>query len=253
MSLETKDLTVGYLSKPILSGINERLKPSELTVLIGSNGSGKSTLLRTLAGAQKPLSGEVVIDSEPISAMSNGRLAKKLAVVLTDRTGGGGLKVNELVAIGRHPYSGFLGRLSAHDREVIEEALKKVGLAHKSQSYVSELSDGERQKAMIARAIAQETPIVILDEPTSFLDVSSRFEIMELLSDIALRGEKSILLSTHDTSAALSVAGKVWAVADGTIQSGTIEDMAENGVLSRVFQGVDFDRASLDFRRRPTP
>lgn len=249
MSLQAKDLYVGYSGHAVLGNINASLEQGEMTVLIGANGSGKSTLLRTLAGAQSPLSGEVLIDNTPVKNLSASKLARKLAIVLTDRTGGGGLRVNELVAIGRHPFTGFFGKIGNSDREAIREALNDVGLSAKSRCFVTELSDGERQKAMIARAIAQSTPIILLDEPTSFLDVSSRFEIMELLSNLAHNYNKAILLSTHDTAAALTVADRVWAVAGNTLHIGGIDDFAGNGILDNVFEGIKFDFKLRDFKR----
>ena len=206
MSLKTVNLTVGYSGREVVSDISGTLPQGEVTVLIGANGSGKSTLLRTLTGAQPALSGRVELDGTDIKDYKPSTLARKLSLVLTDRTGGGGLTVEELVSIGRHPYSGFLGRLSAADREVVGNAIALVGLAHKIGMFVASLSDGERQKAMIARAIAQDTNLIVLDEPTSFLDVSSRFEIMDLLGRLANKEGKTVLLSTHDIAPAMSVA-----------------------------------------------
>lgn len=250
MALETNNLAIGYPSRTILKGINASLEPGEFTVLIGSNGCGKSTLLRTLAGAQQPIEGDVVILGDSIRRLSSAKLSHKLAIVLTDRTGAGGLTLEELVSIGRHPYSGFLGRLSHKDKEIVKNAIESVGLLHKINSFISELSDGERQKAMIARALAQETPVIILDEPTSFLDVASRYDIMNLLANAAHQEGKSILLSTHDTSAAVPLADRLWVVANGTLYTGKTEELSANGTLNRVFSGIEFDTTRLDFRER---
>lgn len=249
MALEAKNLTVGYSGRKVVSDINEKLPESELTVLIGANGSGKSTLLRTLTGAQPALSGSVELDGLDIASYKPSRLAKHLSLVLTDRIGGGGLSVEEIVSIGRHPYSGFLGRLSPHDKEVVNDAIKLVGLKDKAKSFVASLSDGERQKAMIARAIAQDTELIVLDEPTSFLDVSSRFEIMDLLSRLTREEHKTVLLSTHDIAPALSVAGNIWAIANGHLMAGTAEQLKASGVLDSVYRGVEFDATANDFRR----
>ena len=249
MSLKTVNLTVGYSGREVVSDISGTLPQGEVTVLIGANGSGKSTLLRTLTGAQPALSGRVELDGTDIKDYKPATLARKLSLVLTDRTGGGGLTVEELVSIGRHPYSGFLGRLSAADREVVGDAIALVGLTHKTKMFVSSLSDGERQKAMIARAIAQDTNLIVLDEPTSFLDVSSRFEIMDLLGRLAGNEGKTVLLSTHDIAPAMSVATNVWAIAQGRLEAGSIEELTASGTLNRVYRGVEFDVAAKDFRK----
>lgn len=250
MALEAKNLTVGYSGRKVVRDINETLPESELTVLIGANGSGKSTLLRTLTGAQVALVGSVELDGRDIRSYKPVQLAKHLSLVLTDRIGGGGLSVEEIVSIGRHPYSGFWGRLSPHDREIVKAAIELVGLQHKAKSFVASLSDGERQKAMIARAIAQDTELIVLDEPTSFLDVSSRFEIMDLLSRLTREEHKTVLLSTHDIAPALSVAGNIWAIANGHLNAGTAEQLKDSGVLDSVYRGVEFDAAANDFRRK---
>lgn len=249
MALRTTDLTIGYGEREVVKEINLQLPPATLTVLIGANGSGKSTLLRTLTGAQMPLRGTVMLGDRNIRSYKAADLARHLSLVLTDRTGGGGLTVEEIVAIGRHPYSGFLGRLSPYDREMVKNAIGLVGLGHKAKSFVASLSDGERQKAMIARAIAQDTDLIVLDEPTSFLDVSSRFEIMGLLGQLTAEKHKTVLLSTHDIAPALSVAGNIWAITGEQISAGSTEKLASDGILDHVYQGVKFDPQANDFRR----
>lgn len=244
--LQTKNLTVGYAGHKVLLNLNLRLGAGELAVLIGANGSGKSTLLRSLCGAQPALGGEVTIAGEPLSSMSASRLARRLALVLTERRGGGGLTLEELVAIGRNPYSGFFGRLSADDRRAVACAIEAVGLGHKRRSFVAALSDGERQKAMLARAIAQDTPLIVLDEPTSFLDVSSRFEVMELLRG-QCRAGKAILLSSHDIAPSLVVADSVWAVTGKTVVRGTSAELMADGTLDRIYRGVRFSPVRGDY------
>lgn len=257
MGLSAHNLSTGYGDRVIASGIDVDLLPGQLTVLIGANGSGKSTLLRTLTGSQPPIAGSVTLDGAPVGSYRPALLARKLSLVLTDRTGGGGLTVEEVVGIGRHPYSGFLGRLGADDRRIVADAIRAVGLEHKSRSFLASLSDGERQKAMIARAIAQHTDIIVLDEPTSFLDVSSRFEIMTLLSRMAADHGKTILLSTHDIAPALAVATRLWAItppaapsASATLHSGTLDTLAASGILDTIYPGVAFDSAIRDFRQK---
>ncbi len=248
MSLIAEKLSTGYGDKVIASDISVSLQSGQLTVLIGANGSGKSTLLRTLTGSQPAIAGSVKLDGKNISDYRPPELARKLSLVLTDRTGGGGLTVTELVGIGRHPYSGFLGRMSRDDRRIVAEAIEAVGLAHKADSFMASLSDGERQKAMIARAMAQTTDIVVLDEPTSFLDVSSRFEIMDLLGRMSREGGKTVLLSTHDIAPALAVANRVWALAKGQFHDGTLAELTAAGAMNGIYPGVTFDPARGDYR-----
>jgi len=252
--LTTSNLSVGYASAPnapLLSGLSLSLPKGSVTALIGANGIGKSTLLRTIAGTQTALAGKVELSGRDISTISIKERAKQLSLVYTDRTGGGGLTVKELVGLGRQPYTGFLGRLSGEDRTAVEAAMDAVGISHKSNSYTGELSDGERQKAMIARALAQQTPIIILDEPTSFLDVASRLEIMQLLSSLSMKENKTILLSTHDISSAMAVANRLW-IADAcrrTIIEGDRDELVSDGSMERVFpnRGIAYDQASNDF------
>lgn len=247
MALTTENLTVGYGRKAVLAGINVEARPGTFTVLIGANGSGKSTLLRTLTGSQAPLAGTVALDGVDLHRLSAAERARRLAIVLTERTGGGGLCVDELVAIGRHPYSGAFGRLSAADRAAVNDAIEAVGLTHKRSAFVATLSDGERQKAMIARAVAQQTGLIVLDEPTSFLDVAARYEIMHLLAEVARSGV-AVVLSTHDIAPALAVADRLWVIADGTLHAGTIAEVAASGILDRVYRGVAFNTDYNDFR-----
>lgn len=205
--LTTDKLTIGYRDGrkvvEVASNISIGLRRGEVTCLLGSNGRGKSTLLRTLAGSQPALRGRVLIDGDDLAAMPKRRLARLLSIVSTDPTLAGALTVEELVALGRQPHTGFLGRLQQSDRDVVTKAMQLAGVAAKRDSYVANLSDGERQKTMIARAIAQDTPVILLDEPTAFLDVASKLETMRLLGDIARREDKAVLLSSHDVSLAL--------------------------------------------------
>ena len=179
--LETHNLNVGYGRRTVLSDVNVRVPEGSFTALIGANGSGKSTLLRTLSGTQAALGGSIWLNGNELSHMRRSNLAKSLAMVLTDRSGGGGLSVGETVEIGRHPYTGLLGRLTEEDRRIVDRSLEAVGMYGMKKRLLGTLSDGERQKVMIARALAQNTPLIILDEPTAFLDVAGRIEITALL------------------------------------------------------------------------
>lgn len=247
MSLQAINLTAGYRAKPIVADVTLTARPGAVTTLVGANGSGKSTLLRTLTGAQQPLAGKALINGCPIADLSAAARARLISVVFTDRSGGGGLTVYQLVAIGRHPFSGFLGHLNHNDRNAVAAALDAVGLTHKCNDFVASLSDGERQKAMIARAIAQQAPVMVLDEPTSFLDVSARFEIMALLRAIADSGT-TVILSTHDIAPALAVSDDIWAIVNRHLIAGTRDNIIADGTLNSVYHGATFDPTTLDFK-----
>lgn len=255
--IEARELTKHFGDFAALDKLSIQIPEGSVYGLVGPNGSGKSTLLRTLTGAQPPVAGRVLLDGRDIASYRPSGLARRLSLVLTDRTGGGGLSVRELAGIGRHPYSGFTGRLSAADRRAVDDAVEMVGLTHKRDAFIASLSDGERQKAMIARALAQDTPLIVLDEPTSFLDVSSRFDIMALLSRLSRECGKTILLSTHDIAPALAVADSLWALAPDAdaptagptvLHAGTTASLAASGILDTIYKGMVFDPAVRDFR-----
>lgn len=237
--IEGKNLSIGYchnhIERIVHTGMNFQLFQGELTCLLGANGAGKSTLLRTLSAAQPALDGELYLQDRPLSNYSERERSQKIGVVLTDKTQAGGLNVYELVALGRQPHTGFFGRLHPNDKEKIEQALEAVGIAHKAQSYMAELSDGERQKAMIAKALVQECPLILLDEPTAFLDVVSRIEIMHLLHRLAMEEQKAILLSTHDIEQALVLSDRLWLLKNGGLQCGVTEDLILCGAMDTLF------------------
>lgn len=230
--ISAQNLSIGYPksrsrnTSVLYKDMSFNLYAGELTCLLGSNGAGKSTLLRTLTGLQLPLGGDVLLKAKNILRYSEQELSTLLGLVLTDKTVVGGLTVSELVGLGRYPYTGFFGRLTKEDHHIIEKAMHDVCILHKKDSYVAELSDGERQKVMIAKALAQECPIIILDEPTAFLDIVNRIEIMNLLHLIASQHNKTILLSTHDIELALTLADRLWLLArDKGLKCGVTEDI----------------------------
>lgn len=252
--LSTHNLCIGYKTKtdttPILSGLNLTLEQGSLVALLGANGAGKSTLLRTITAIQPPLSGEIDICGRDISSLSQKDRSKIISIVTTDRIMAGALTVFELVALGRHPHTGFLGRLSEKDKQIVDQSLKDAGIYHKSACYVSQLSDGERQKAMIAKSLAQDTPIIILDEPTAFLDVASRFEAMKLLHDLAHKHKKAVLLSSHDIAQSLLLADKVWMITEKReMITGNTEDLILDAKLNDMFNSsaLRFNPEITDF------
>lgn len=249
--LTTSSLTIGYPHQPLASALTLELRPGEMVCLIGPNGVGKSTLLRTLAGMQPPLVGEVLLDGQNLHRLPPLELAKRLAIVLTTRVEAGNLSAWTLVSLGRHPYTDWLGRLAARDEAVIRHAMELTGCLSLAARPIHELSDGERQKVMIARALAQGPRVLLLDEPTAFLDLPRRVEMFQLLRRLSRETGVAILLSTHDLDLALRLADRMWLFAmNGDLLTGLPEELALDGALERVFatEGVYFDHAIGAFR-----
>lgn len=253
--IRTEKLTTGYTAgkevKAITSGLTASLPPASMTCLLGPNGAGKSTLMRTLAGFQKPLAGSVYAGEREISRMSGKERAEMIGVVLTDKPMLENMDVASLVALGRTPYTGFWGRLSKEDNAAIEEAMEMVGIAALRNRDVRSLSDGERQKAMIAKALAQQTPVIFLDEPTAFLDFPSKVDIMRLLSRLAATAGKTVFVSTHDLDIAFQTADFLWLIDRRLgVTTGNVAQLAERGSIEEYFSrsGISFDRENLSFR-----
>ena len=248
-TLTTEDLSIGYHlpHQPDLilaRGLDLSLQAGELVCLIGPNGAGKSTLMRTLAGLEAPLAGRICLLGDDIERLDARERARRLSMVLTERVDGGLLSAYALVALGRHPYTDWTGQLSAHDEAVIRWALDAVSAVPLAERKVYTLSDGERQKVLIARALAQEPDLMLLDEPTAFLDLPRRVEIMSLLRAVAHNSGRAVLLSSHDLDLALRSADRLWLLAaGGTLHSGAPEDLVLSGTLGAAFQteGVRFD------------
>lgn len=252
--LETDDLTIGYLRAAqaklvIAANLNLTLRGGELVCLLGPNGAGKSTLMRTIAGMQKALAGTVSLLGRNLARLSPRQQARLLSVVLTERPNVGLLNGYALVALGRHPYTDWTGRLSRYDKAIIHWAIDAVDARELADYPVMELSDGQRQKFMIARALAQESQLIVLDEPTAFLDLPRRAEMMRLLRHIAADTGRAILLSTHDLDLALRSADKLWLMSGGEVRVGTPEDLVISGAFEAAFQGegVVFDRETGAF------
>ena len=231
-----RDLSIGYRSRQSVStvaeGINATVRQGELTCLLGENGAGKSTLLRTLAGFQPRLGGSMMLCGREFDSYSDLELARQVGVVLTERIDVQQMRTSELVALGRSPYTGYWGRLSADDRRIVAEAIRMVGIEALTDRLVTTLSDGERQKVMIAKALAQQTPVIFLDEPTAFLDYPSKVEMLLLLRRISHEAGKTVFLSTHDLELALQVADRVWLMhRGGVISIGTPRELADDGSL----------------------
>ncbi|RME55087.1 MAG: ABC transporter ATP-binding protein, partial [Caldilineae bacterium] len=254
--LSTERLTIGYRRsrRPdvvVAKGLNLALHPGELVCLLGPNGAGKTTLMRTLAGLQPALAGAVTLDGASLPALRPRQVARRLSVVLTEPVDVGNLTGRGLTALGRHPYTDWTGGLSPEDWQIVDQALRAVGAEALAERPVLELSDGERQKILIARALAQEPLVMLLDEPTAFLDLPRRVEIMAVLHRLAQEEGRAVLLSTHDLDLALRTADRLWLLgADGTFHTGGPEELVLNGVFERVFasEGVAFDPYTGSFR-----
>ncbi|MBF1509444.1 ABC transporter ATP-binding protein [Prevotella pallens] len=210
MNITLEQLSVGYKGfPPVVSNINVEIKSGELTCLIGSNGIGKSTLLKTLTGFLPKLSGRLLLDGRDINMLSQRERAKYISIVLTYKSDVQNLSVTEMVGMGRMPYTGFWGKLNTSDQTIVAEAIEMVGIEHLKNRMIQTLSDGERQKVMIAKALAQQTPVILLDEPTSFLDFPSKVEMLQLLHRLAKETNKVVFLSTHDLELALRIADRL--------------------------------------------
>ena len=256
--LRAESLSIGYrrvrkAAAVVSSGLRFALRPGELVCLLGPNGAGKSTLMRTLARLQPALSGRIWLDERPLEALRPGQLARRLSVVLTDRVDVGAMSGFGLVSLGRHPYTGWTGTLNERDVEIVQWALQAVRAEALADRLIVEMSDGERQKILIARALAQEPRVMLLDEPTAFLDLPRRVEVMDLLRRLARENGQAILLSTHDLDLALRNADRLWLLsADGALYDGAPEDLVLSGAFERVFaaEGVSFDRGRGSFHTR---
>ena len=253
--LTINSLLIGYApgKNPvsILPPISASALSGELVAVIGRNGIGKSTLLRTISRLQPSLGGTVLIDGENVHALSRLQIAQKIGYISTEIIKIGHMRVYDLVALGRFPYTNWIGRIENVDHVIIKEAIKKTGLAHFENRFVSELSDGERQRTMIARVLAQDTDIMIMDEPTAFLDISGKCEIINLMRQLTAGG-KTIIFSTHDFNIAINQADKIWLIQENNLTEGAPEDLLLGGAFDHLFDqavvGFNPDDGSFSFR-----
>ena len=252
-SLSIDTLSIGYVSggqtHVVSSLLSAHLPQASLTALVGVNGAGKSTLLRTLAGLQPALSGKVVIEGKALKEYTSAELAKTLSVVLTQRVEVEYLSAREVVEMGRMPYTSLTGHLSAEDRDKVESAIHQTNTLRFADKGIDQLSDGERGRVMIAKALAQDAHIMLLDEPTAFLDFPSKVEMLRLLRSLAHDTGLSILLSIHDLELALQFADHLWLMSESGISQGAPQALAESGELSRHFSvpGITLDPDTLKF------
>lgn len=234
--IKVEQLDVGYEKKPVISGINIEALKGQVICLLGPNGAGKSTILRTLAGLLSPLGGIVEIDGKNIADVKPREIAQKLSLVLTESVSPALTTVYELAAMGRTPYTDFMGRLDDDDRRIISEALETVGATSLSGRIFNRLSDGEKQKVLIARALVQEPELIILDEPTSHLDIKHRVEVIKILQKLSSEKNITCILSLHDIDLALKGCRTVLLVNNGTIAAqGAPEDIIRDGTIQALY------------------
>jgi len=244
--LKTSSLSIGYDSKTIAFDINVTLSEGDIIALIGPNGAGKSTLFKTFSTHIKPVGGKIELFGKDLMSYSPKERAKLLGIVLTERPDDMFLKVFDVVAAGRYPYTGMFGKLNEDDEKEIKVSLELVGVNHLADRVFNTLSDGEKQKVMIAKAIAQNTPIIMLDEPTAFLDYPSKIELFSLLKKLAKEQKKAILFSSHDLELLLRYTDNLWIMAKNKpFAAGLSSDLLKNGIIKEYFELKEIDNLKI--------
>ncbi|NOU47150.1 MAG: ABC transporter ATP-binding protein [Bacteroidales bacterium] len=257
--IECRNLAIGYKDKNekekiLFPAIDVSLKEGELTALVGPNGAGKTSLLKTISGNLSQLSGQIIIRNKDLKSYSAGDLAKIISIVLTDRILDQHIKVFDVVATGRYPYTGFWATLDQQDRKMINMSMEMVGIESFNNRTFVTLSDGERQKVMIAKALAQDTPIILLDEPAAFLDYPSKIDLVHLLQSLVNNHKKTILFSSHDLDLTLRTADRLWLVGAALpIKTGIPEQLVLDGFIEKYFvrHGLHFDPEKGQFIQPP--
>jgi iron complex transport system ATP-binding protein len=255
--LKTEKLETGFRLRKgkvisLHSDLNFEIQEGQFISVLGPNGAGKSTLLKTVLGYQKALGGKVFYGADPLESLTVKELSAKVAVVLTDKPDETFLTVYDIVATGRYPYTGITGRLTSKDIKAVNEALAMVGMETFATRYFSKLSDGEKQKVMIARAVAQQTPLIILDEPVAYVDAPSKIEIMELLQTLSHEHGKGILMATHDLEAAVRFSDRLWLLGNqGEKAEGAPAELLKNGTINKFFdkKGIVLNKEKMIFEK----
>lgn len=252
--IELRNITLGFGTRTLIEGASAHFECGHMVALLGRNGTGKSTLLRAIAALGELRSGDILVDGCSLAEYSSAELARRIAFVNTERVDVEALSVYDLVAIGRSPYTGWSGRLTAEDRGIVERAMSIAGVGSMSERRVDTLSDGEAQRVMIARALAQDTPVILLDEPTAFLDLPNRYELCTLLGRLAREEGKCIIFSTHELDIALSLADSIALVDAPHLVHLPTEEMILSGNIERLFNGdyagFDADTRSIRMFKR---
>ena len=238
--LHTENLGIGYKGKPLLPDINVSLNEGDIVALAGPNGAGKTTLFKTLCGSLKPIAGRITIFGKDLNQYSATERASLFSLVLTEKPDDLFLKVYDIVAAGRYPQLGLMARLSESDESIIEESLQTVGIKHLIDRNFISLSDGEKQKVMIAKAIVQDTPLIFMDEPAAFLDYPSKIELINLMVKLSREHKKTILFSSHDLDLLLRYCDKMWIVSYGLpLVEGTPKQLIEQGLIDAYFKPIN--------------
>lgn len=250
--IEFKGLTLGYGQRTLLETVNARITDGQLVALLGRNGTGKSTLLRAMAGLEKPQAGEIVLQGENVTTLKPELLARNISFVTTDKVRVANLRCKDVIALGRAPYTDWIGRLQPEDQKRVDDAMQLVGMSGYADKTMDKMSDGECQRIMIARALAQDTPVILLDEPTAFLDLPGRYELCLLLKKLTQEKKKCILFSTHDLDIALSLCDSILLIDTPHMYALPTSEMVASGHIERLFrnEAVTFDAREMRVRIR---
>ena len=246
--IELKELTLGYGQRTLLETVNARITGGQLVALLGRNGTGKSTLLRAMMGLEKPQSGEITLQGKNIASLKPEKLARNISFVTTDKVRIANLRCKDVVALGRAPYTNWIGQLQ--DQKRVDDAMQLVGMSGYAEKTMDKMSDGECQRIMIARALAQDTPVILLDEPTAFLDLPNRYELCLLLKKLAQEEKKCVLFSTHDLDIALSLCDSIMLIDNPQMYTLPTPEMVASGHIERLFrnESVTFDVQEMRVR-----
>ena len=229
------NIRLGYGDRTLIENLSAEVRRGQLTALVGRNGTGKSTLLRAIAQLGEVMAGDIFIDGAPLRTLSPSDMASRVAFVTTDKVRIANLPCEDLVALGRAPYTNWIGRLQAVDREIVADALAKVGMSDFARKTMDRMSDGECQRVMIARALAQQTPVILLDEPTAFLDMPNRYELCRLLQRLAHDEQKAIIFSTHELDIASKMCDAIALIDTPTLLNHPSAEMVASGAIERLF------------------
>ena len=241
-----QSLSLGYGSRILIDSLSATVKRGELTALVGRNGTGKSTLLRAITGLGERKGGDILLGDKSIDSLSTAELATMVAFVTTDKVRIANLRCRDVVALGRAPYTNWIGRMQEQDEEIVMRSMELVGMSDYADKTMDKMSDGECQRIMIARALAQQTPIILLDEPTAFLDMPNRYELCTLLQRLAHEEQKCILFSTHELDIALALCDSIALISPPQLHLLPTEEMVKSGYIEKLFTSgiVNFDPAT---------
>lgn len=248
--IELKELTLGYGQRTLLKTVNARIAGGQLVALLGRNGTGKSTLLRAMMGLEHPQSGEIILQGKKMVSLKPEKLARSISFVTTDKVRIANLRCKDVVAMGRAPYTNWIGQLQPEDEKRVDDAMRLVGMSGYAEKTMDKMSDGECQRIMIARALAQDTPVILLDEPTAFLDLPNRYELCLLLKRLAQEEGKCILFSTHDLDIALSLCNSIMLIDNPHMYALPTPEMVGSGHIERLFrnESVTFNAQEMRVR-----